>query len=430
VFSAGQRVTTLAACLVLLVAGAVYALVQDKVGATRVPSVFQGIDTAARDGGATSAHPQRGRMRSDRRLVAVDQGEQRPSSAAADARSQDRAQGLAVPSASSSVTSVTSASSAPASSSSAAASSSATAAATSSATTAAAAPVGGGGQLPGSGGALSWAPPAGYANFPVTQVTAAGVLNTVDGHGGDIRIELSPSHPVGPLVITNCRNAVLIGGQIDVLPSITVNGSDQRAVYVSKCTGTVHIEGLLVVGAVDGSESDGIAVNAPNALVQIENVRVDGMRGAMSANHADVFQPWGGVREYRIDRLTGSTNYQGLHIKVGLGPIGRGTIRNTDIFSSEFTPIDRGGNFIWMDCNAYPLTLDNVYIAGRADRSFATSIWPTPSNSGCPAVVSGGMATWPGYTSLTGGVHEGRPSIGAFVSTAAVGLHYVSPGYR
>jgi hypothetical protein len=282
----------------------------------------------------------------------------------------------------------------------------------------------------GGTGALSWAPPAGWAGYPVTNVSSAGSLNTVDGRGGDVTIQLDPTHAVGPVVIKNCRNAVLIGGRIDVLPSSQVGGQDQRGIYVKDCTGVVHIEGVLINGAVPGSEADGIAVNAPQAVVQIQNVRVEGMQGGKSSNHADVFQPWGGVREYRIDRLTGSTNYQGLHVGVGLGPIGRGTITNANIASSEAGPVDYGGNFIWLDCNAYPLTLDNLYIAGRSGRSFGTSVWPTPNSSGCPAVISAGVASWPGYTSLSGGVRDGRPASGDFVPAGSVGLGYASPGYR
>jgi hypothetical protein len=282
----------------------------------------------------------------------------------------------------------------------------------------------------GGTGALSWAPPAGWTGYPVTKVSSAGSLNTVDGRGGDVTIKLDPTHAVGPVVIKNCRNAVLIGGRIDVLPTAKVDGQDQRAVYVKDCTGVVHIEGLQINGAVAGSESDGFAVKAPKAIVQIQNVRVEGMRGGKSGNHADVFQPWGGVREYRIDRLTGSTNYQGLHVGVDLGPIGGGTITNTNISSSGVGPADSGGQFIWLDCNAYPLTLDNVYIAGRSGRSFGSSIWPQTGSSGCGATVSGGLASWPGYTSLRGGVRDGRPASGDFVPAGSVGLGYSSPGYR
>jgi hypothetical protein len=282
---------------------------------------------------------------------------------------------------------------------------------------------------PGVGGPLSWAPPAGYTSYPVKKVTGVGVLNTVDGKGGDVLIQLSRTGPVGPVTIKNCRNAVLIGGEIQVVAATSLGGQDQRGVYVTGCTGTVHIEGVRINGNVAGSEADGIAVNAPKAVVQIQNVRVEGMRGGKSSNHADVFQPWGGVREFRIDRLTGSTNYQGLHIGVDLGPIGGGIIRNTNIASSNAGSVDHGGNFIWLACNAYPLTLDGVYVAGRTGRSFGASIWPMPGASSCPAVVSAGTAKWPKYTSLTGSVREGAPTTGDFVPAGSVGIGYSSPGY-
>jgi hypothetical protein len=282
----------------------------------------------------------------------------------------------------------------------------------------------------GTGGALSWAPPAGYTGYPVKNVSAASALTVIDGRGGDVLVKL-PAHSVGPVTITNCRNAVLIGGRITVLPSATVGGADQRGIYVRNCTGTVHIEGVHIEGNVAGSQADGIAVNAPRALVQIQNVRVDGMRGGMSGNHADVFQPWGGVREFRIDRLTGSTNYQGLHIFENLGAIGAGTIRNTNIASSEVGPVDKGGYFLWMDCSdGFPLAMDNVYVAGREGRSLGQSVWPPTSHSGCPAQIAGGLATWPGNRGLSGGVREGRPASGDFVPLGSVGLSYVSPGYR
>ncbi|TFV64669.1 hypothetical protein E4P41_00010 [Geodermatophilus sp. DF01-2] len=286
------------------------------------------------------------------------------------------------------------------------------------------------GSVSGAGGPLSWAPPAGYTSYPVKRVTATDSLTTVNGRGGDVYVQLSPDHPVGPIAITDCRNAVVIGGHITVLPSATVNGADQRAIYVRNCTGTVHIEGVHIDGAVSGAQSDGIAVNAPKAVLQIQNVRVDGLRGGASGNHADVFQPWGGVREFRIDRLSGSSNFQGLHIFENRGEIGRGIIRNTDIAGTDVKPIDKGGYYIWTDCDDdYPLLLDNVYVTPRPGRPFSQSVWPSVTHKECPAKVSEGMATWPADDSITGGVHEGRPSSGAFVPAGTVGLGYTSPGY-
>ncbi|MCF6735150.1 hypothetical protein [Blastococcus sp. KM273129] len=252
----------------------------------------------------------------------------------------------------------------------------------------------------------------------------------MNAKGGDVAIEL-PNHSVGPVSITNCRNAVLIGGSITVLPSAKAGGADQRAIYVKDCTGTVHIEGVHIRGDVAGSQSDGIAVSAPEAVVQIQNVRIDGLRGGQGGNHADVFQPWGGVREFRIDRLTGSTNYQGLHIFETRGAIGRGTIRNTNIAGTDVGGTDGGGYYIWMDCeDKYPLTLDGVYVKPRPGRPFTQSVWPSATHKECPGVFKSGTVTWPQHPSVTGGVREGAPAAGDFVPVGAVGPAYVSPGYR
>ena len=278
------------------------------------------------------------------------------------------------------------------------------------------------------GPALSWAPPSGWQSYPEKKVTSDTSLTTLDGGGKDMRITL-PARPVGPITIQNCRNAVLIGGSIKVLPFSQVGGYDQRAIYVKGCTGTVHIEGVLIDGNVARSESDGIAVNAPAATVQIQNVRAEGLRGSLSGNHADVFQPWGGVREFRIDRLTGSTNYQGLTAKPSSNSIGKGTIRNANVFSSGITPTDMGGYFFWINCNEYPLNLANVYVSPRSGRPFTQSVWPSVTHSTCPASVSGGVASWPKSTKTVGTVRQGTPTDGDYVPARAVGIGYVSPGY-
>lgn len=272
--------------------------------------------------------------------------------------------------------------------------------------------------------ALTWLPPAGFENFTLKTPTSTTALNTIDGAGGDVRIVL-PSTPIAPIVIQNCRHAVLIGGQINMLGVETLGSEDQRGVYIRTTTGTVHIEGLLIVGHASGF-GDGFAMNAPNALLQIQRCRVQDMRGS-TGNHGDVFQPWGGAREFRIDRLTGSSDYQGLHIGEDLGAIGRGTIKNTNIYGQAVSSAG-GGHLIWTNPDAYELTLENVYIKPRPGRSFGSSVWPQSSDSSFPANITNGFATWPSTGSLiTGGVREGDPPGGDFSPAAAVGIGYVSP---
>jgi hypothetical protein len=279
-------------------------------------------------------------------------------------------------------------------------------------------------------GALSWAPPAGWQNYPVTHVTPSNSVTTIGARGGDVLVKLPADRPAGPITIANCRNAVIMGGQITVAPTARFGNDDQRAIYVHKCTGTVHIEGVLINGNVPGSQADGIAVNAPEATVQIQNVRMEALRGTYSVNHADVFQPWGGVREYRIDRLSGTTNYQGIQVRQDLGAIGKGTIRNANVGSSGVNPIERGGQFIRIDCNTYPLSLENVYLDPRSGRDMGYSVWPQTDDRSCPAKISNGVVSWPSIGNLSGTLTQGKPASGDFVPAGSVGIGYVSPGYR
>ncbi|MGY1827521.1 MULTISPECIES: hypothetical protein [unclassified Blastococcus] len=279
-------------------------------------------------------------------------------------------------------------------------------------------------------GALSWAPPAGWESYPVHNVTPSNSVTTIGARNGDVLIKLPADRPAGPITIANCRNAVIMGGQITVAPTARFGNDDQRAIYVHKCTGTVHIEGVLINGNVPGSQADGIAVNAPEATVQIQNVRMEALRGTYSVNHADVFQPWGGVREYRIDRLSGTTNYQGIQVRQDLGAIGKGTIRNTNVGSSGVTPVERGGQFIRIDCNTYPLALENVFIDPRVGRDMGYSVWPQTDDRSCPAKISNGVVSWPSIGNLSGTLTQGKPASGDFVPAGSVGIGYVSPGYR
>ena len=108
------------------------------------------------------------------------------------------------------------------------------------------------------------------------------------------------------------RNVVLIGGHITVPPGAT-SQAQQRAIYIKDPTGTVHIEGVKIDNS-GGSQFDGIAVAAPLATLQLENLRITGISGSLKTLHADIFQPWGGAKEIRIDHLTGTSDYQGLQI--------------------------------------------------------------------------------------------------------------------
>jgi len=233
----------------------------------------------------------------------------------------------------------------------------------------------------------------------------------------DYVIKLPAAKKVGATVLDGGRNVVVIGGHATI-PADTTDGSSHRAIYVKNATGTVHLEGIEIDGS-GGGESDAIAISAPQATVQIENVRATGIRGGHSTWHADVIQPWGGVRELRVDGLTASSNYQGLQLNRSGGAIGSASLRRIDL-SQGPGPYDLGGFMLWLTngtaCDGYPVSLDQVYLSPRAGRTVEHSVWP--EDEACLAALP-----------ITGEVTPGAPPGGSFVPAGTAGPAYRTPGY-
>jgi hypothetical protein len=169
---------------------------------------------------------------------------------------------------------------------------------------------------------LAWAPPV--LSSPITvQVQDSGlacpsltspwqnpnqpstcVLDTTK----DYILKLGHRTDAGGLVVRGGRNVVMIGGR--VTPKLTSAAAEGRGLTFWNQTGTVHVEGVLIDGA-----GDGILIYAPQAVFQVENVRigVSAPNHDFSLKHPDVIQTWSGPAEVRIDRLTATSDYQGFY---------------------------------------------------------------------------------------------------------------------
>ena len=284
-------------------------------------------------------------------------------------------------------------------------------------------------------GPLHWAPPA--LDEPRTIHLGQGFTQLSLDPGRDYVLRLPATRKLGGTFVEGGRNVVVRGGRVS-LPTGTTRDEERRALYFKNQTGTVHVEGVLIDGS-GGGEGDAIALSAPAAAVQIENVRVDGLLGSDRGAHADVVQPWGGVRELRIDRLTGVSRFQGLVLPPESAPIGAADIRYANLVAVTPTATAlaqprTGGHMLWLtqpgSCAGYPVGLDRVYVVPRPGRTIATSVWPQVGDgSPCAAVQEGDSVRWPGLA-VRGEVRAGAPAGGDFVPRANVGLGYHSPGYR
>jgi hypothetical protein len=117
----------------------------------------------------------------------------------------------------------------------------------------------------------------------------------------------------GGLVVTGGRNIVMIGGVVTPGPHPCCDRSDEwrsRALTFRSQTGIVHVEGMVLESA-----SDAFLPDAPQAIFQIENVRVSDLHAYQDNSvlaHPDMGQSFNTFKELRVDRLTGDSDYQGF----------------------------------------------------------------------------------------------------------------------
>jgi hypothetical protein len=268
----------------------------------------------------------------------------------------------------------------------------------------------------------------------------------------DYILKMPAQKKTGPLYIRGGGNVLIVGGYMSTTTKgPNINVSDDAGTHAGRI---VHIERLLIDGS-SGVPSDGIKIQAPNTIVQLEMDRFVGFYGSLSGYHADVVQPGGGVKELRIDGFTGSSHYNNLYLRRENNPlepeIGKVTIRNANMFgyvnggSSDPPTTIRGiaigtqGNppsddSLKINCSVTdPMVLDNFWVTPPSGRPAGQFVWPddrmaSPANW-CNARYSSAANTisWPNLSTANGGVISGVVNVGGhsdFVPAGAAGLSY------
>ena len=271
---------------------------------------------------------------------------------------------------------------------------------------------------------LAWAPPALAA--PTTITVAQGDRRYSLDTAKDYIIKLGSATHAGGLTLSGGRNIVIVGGRIAPPASSTA----VVGLLITGAVGTVHAEGIWFDGA-SGHEFDAVQLDAPRATVQLENLRATGLRGSYDTNHTDIVQAWGGVAKLRVDRLTGTSNYQGIFTQPDLGPIGSVDLRHVDL-AYDNAGAKSGGYLVWLahDCNAAPTWITNVYVRGRPGSTLGSTVWPPQGTATpCGGVLAAVNAIeWPALP-VNGVVRWGAPPGGSFVTAGNAGSAYTTPGY-
>jgi hypothetical protein len=277
-----------------------------------------------------------------------------------------------------------------------------------------------------SASALAWAPPR--LTLPTTIVVGpeGGQFNLHSGRDYVVNV----GDASGPVRLIGGRNVVLIGGHITIpWAGEGASISARLGLYLKDQTGTVHVEGLLIDNA-GGDLSEGIQISAPDAVVQVENCRIEGIHArdevAFTDNHPDLIQPWGGVRTLRIDHFTGETDYQGFFLVGSSGPIGKVALRNVNVLGT-----DTSRYLLWQE-DGVQVDLQNVWMSPAPNRSLDRSVWPD-RNAPAPrtaTVNSDGSVHWLPESGITGFILPGDSPGPDFVPASTAGMGYVSPGYQ
>jgi hypothetical protein len=283
-------------------------------------------------------------------------------------------------------------------------------------------------------GILRWAPPT--LSHPSTITLGNGYTETHLETNRDYVVKLPATDKLGGVTLEGGHNIVVIGGHITVPANSPPGHVDDRfrtGLYIKGATGTVHVEGVLFDGA-PGAVFDAIDIDAPKATVQLEDIRAEGIKGRFNGFHADAVQPWGGVKDLRIDYFSATSNYQGITIPIDKGPIGSAQVSHVDMHGL-LAEHEKGGHLLWLTtgsrtCHSYPVQLSDVYVQPRRDLTFGESVWPQVGRPrSCGAKTRNGFASWPRLPNIQGRVRAGSPPGGPYVPPGVAGTGYVTRGY-
>lgn len=218
----------------------------------------------------------------------------------------------------------------------------------------------------------------------------------------------------GSTVLDGGRNIIVPGGHIIMSKGET--DLERRALYIKDATGTVRIEDLFIEGT-DDAEFDAIAISAPEAVVELINIRVEDVHGTFAGFHGDIVQPFGGVRKLYVNGLTGYSSYQGFYLYQTSGPIGSVELWNVNL-SYNPNPDDDTTFLLWLEgCSSYPVTIRNVYIQPRENQKVVRhAVKPNDVKPPqCRAIQEGDIVSWPNIQAVDGEVIDGTPPAGDFV---------------
>ena len=255
-----------------------------------------------------------------------------------------------------------------------------------------------------------------------------------------------------PVQIHGGHNIVWIGGDID--PTSGPDIGIQIGWGAGAGGGTIHLEGIYLHGyltdGIEGGEYAGLSKPSgtiADAILQIENVRIEGMTGNSTVNHQDCIQQYGGWRDLRVDHFTCHTPFQGFELPwedgatTNQGVLSHWDLRNANLYDMPPSGLsfqtlihfgDKDGRFS-ATTHQQRGNLSNVYL-NATQKTCNQETFPNSGSTSTDGTVvrstvnSNRTITWVSTWAIPGYVTPGVPPGGDYVPRGVAGLGYISPG--
>ena len=275
---------------------------------------------------------------------------------------------------------------------------------------------------------LTWSPPA--LSDPVTYRVSGDGPGTIRAEAGQDSIVVFDGPVHRRIRMDGGRHWVVRGGEV-VNDKQWSDIDDQSGLEFENVTGTAFVEGVLIHGRY-GKDGIRIGEGGSDTTLVVQNTRITQRLAGPSDYHADVIQAYGGVEALKVDRLTGSGDYQGQMWKQEPGT----TFGPTDFRRVNFRAASPEREYminLVMSSPTAPVRLHEVY--SSPDPEFAGGDFcraQIPSESATCATDADGRqyVTWSDTPiDVRGRITSGVPPGGDFVPVGVAGLDYESPGY-
>jgi hypothetical protein len=279
------------------------------------------------------------------------------------------------------------------------------------------------------GDQLTWSPPE--LSDPVTYRVSGDGPGTLRAEPGQDSIVVFDGPVHRRIRMQGGRHWVVRGGEV-VNDREWPNVEQQAGLQFDEVTGTAFVEGVLIHGE-HGKDGIRVGEGGSDTTLVVQNSRILDRMSGPDGYHADVIQPFGGVEELKVDRLTGSGDYQGQMWKQEPGTVfGPSDFRRVN-YRAVAPEVEYMVNFV-MSSPTRPVELSEVY--NEPDPDFVGGEFcraQAPADDADCDVDSDGRAyvTWSDTPiSIDGRVTQGPPPGGDFVPDGTAGMGYESPGYR